>query len=275
MLGISSCPSDLTLSAARAVLLRSDRRALRDEQETNRSMDTKEAKYYERRAAGRRHEGLGSLLRDPLIRMVLGATVVVTLVGKLGTGIEATRMAKASQPAFVIEPVLVPDPAASESVGEIWRRRAVERESRRFADEYAGRGYRVSIELARHIHEAATRYEIEPAIAFGLVRAESSFRTSATSHVGAMGLTQLMPRTAAWIAPGTTRSDLRDPEKNLDVGFRYLRYLLDKYEGDTRLALLAYNRGPGTVDGVLRRGGNPDNGYVEMVLGQRTSKRGR
>jgi soluble lytic murein transglycosylase-like protein len=75
-----------------------------------------------------------------------------------------------------------------------------------------------------------------------------------------------MPRTAAWIRPGTTVRQLRDPAHNVDVGFLYLRKLIDRYEGDVEMALLAYNRGPGTVDRIVRRGGNPDNGYPAAVL---------
>ncbi len=137
------------------------------------------------------------------------------------------------------------------------------------ADRYEKNGFRVSDALAKAIYEAASENDIDPEVAFGLVKTESGFKNQATSHVGAVGLTQLMPRTARWLEPGTTVRDLRDPETNLRIGFRYLRDLLDKYDGNTRLALLAYNRGPGTVDKVLRRGGNPDNGYVEMVMGRR------
>jgi soluble lytic murein transglycosylase-like protein len=128
------------------------------------------------------------------------------------------------------------------------------------------REYRVSREMAEDIYDAAIEAGVDPDLAFGLVKAESSFSNRATSHVGAVGLTQLMPRTAAWMEPGTTTRDLRDQRTNLRVGFRYLSYLMDKYKGDADLALLAYNRGPGTVDRVLRQGGNPANGYVEMVL---------
>jgi hypothetical protein len=120
--------------------------------------------------------------------------------------------------------------------------------------------------LAENIYDLALKENIKPDVAFGLVRTESEFKSKATSHVGAIGLTQLMPATARWMRPGTQLSDLRNPEVNLSIGFRYLRELIDKYEGDERMALLAYNRGPGTVDRVLKRGGNPDNGYAEAVI---------
>lgn len=131
------------------------------------------------------------------------------------------------------------------------------------------RDFNVSRALAEKIHDAAVVEDIDPDIAFGLVRAESSFRNTATSPVGAVGLTQLMPRTAAWMQPGVTTGELRNPETNLRVGMKYLRYLLDKYNGNEDLALLAYNRGPGTVDRALRRGANPDNGYASFVRGEK------
>jgi soluble lytic murein transglycosylase-like protein len=136
------------------------------------------------------------------------------------------------------------------------------------AERYRAQGYPVTQQLARQIGDAAARFAIDPAVAFGLVRVESSFRNAATSSVGAVGLTQLMPRTAAWMEPGITRNELRDPETNLRVGFKYLRYLLDRYQGTENLALTAYNRGPGTVDKALDRGRNPDNGYAAFVRGE-------
>jgi hypothetical protein len=129
------------------------------------------------------------------------------------------------------------------------------------------REYGVSREMAEDIYDAAANHDIDPEIAFGLIRAESSFRNTATSPVGAVGLAQLMPKTAAWVEPGTTRSDLRNQQKNLDIGFKYLRQLIDKYNGNEDLALLAYNRGPGTVDRAIKRGQNPDNGYAKFVRG--------
>jgi soluble lytic murein transglycosylase-like protein len=126
--------------------------------------------------------------------------------------------------------------------------------------------FRIPVKLATQIHTAAVREKIKPRIAFGLVKAESSFRTKAVSPVGAVGLTQLLPSTARWLVPGTTRRDLMMPETNLRVGFRYLRHLLDQYHGNEKLALTAYNRGPGTVSRLLKRGRDPDNGYAQKVL---------
>ncbi len=130
------------------------------------------------------------------------------------------------------------------------------------------RKFKLTRQLAEDIYEAATEFDVDPRVAFGLVRAESGFRNTATSPVGAKGLTQLMPRTAAWMQPGTKASDLRDQKTNLRIGFKYLSYLVNKYDGDTRLALLAYNRGPGTVDKALKQGKNPDNGYADFVAGK-------
>jgi hypothetical protein len=122
-------------------------------------------------------------------------------------------------------------------------------------------------DLAEQIYDAAAQNRIDPEVAFGLVRAESSFRNTSTSEVGAIGLTQLMPKTAEFLQPGISRAELREPIINLRIGFSYLRSLIDKY-GDEDLALLAYNRGPGTVDRALKRGEDPDNGYAAFVRGQ-------
>jgi soluble lytic murein transglycosylase-like protein len=56
------------------------------------------------------------------------------------------------------------------------------------------------------------------------------------------------------------------------VGFKYLRHLLDQFDGNEKLALTAYNRGPGTVSKLLKRGRNPDNGYAEKVLTGRSAR---
>lgn len=132
--------------------------------------------------------------------------------------------------------------------------------------------YKISEPLAKEIHLAAVANGISPKIAFGLVRAESGFRTRVVSPVGAIGLTQLMPSTARWLEPGTTRRDLEKPSTNLSLGFRYLRDLIDEYDGNERLALTAFNRGPGTVNKLLKRGRNPDNGYADKVITGKSSR---
>ncbi|HEU0012599.1 MAG TPA: lytic transglycosylase domain-containing protein [Longimicrobium sp.] len=135
------------------------------------------------------------------------------------------------------------------------------------ANQYRRKGYKLSDQLAREIYTAAVDNGIDPKIAFGLVRTESEFKDRATSRVGAIGLTQLMVPTARWFKKGATEADLRDSRTNLRIGFRYLNELRTRYKGDLELALLAYNRGSGTVDRVLERGGDPNNGYVEKVMG--------
>jgi hypothetical protein len=150
-------------------------------------------------------------------------------------------------------------------VSAAWQEQLLQRERVHIAANLAKR-FDIDVELAQKIHVAASEYDIEPDVAFGLVRAESTFRTRAISPAGAVGLTQLMPATARWLKPGVTRAQLMDPEVNLQLGFRYLRDLIDQYNGDTRLALTAYNRGPGTVAKQLRAGRDPDNGYADMVL---------
>ncbi len=110
---------------------------------------------------------------------------------------------------------------------------------------YANR-YKITPELAGSIHDAATAEGIEPELAFRLVRVESEFNERATSPVGAVGLTQLMPGTARHYVSGVTRKQLYDRDLNLRVGFRYLRGLIKEYKS-LRVALLVYNRGPVAV----------------------------
>jgi len=133
--------------------------------------------------------------------------------------------------------------------------------------------YSVPVGVAIQIQKAATTEGISPRLAFGLVHTESAFRRTAVSHVGAIGYTQVMPGTARYLKPGTTRSDLFDAETNLHLGLRYLKGLIERYGGDVRLALTAYNRGPGIVDRALKRGRNPENGYATKVLADPATSR--
>lgn len=133
---------------------------------------------------------------------------------------------------------------------------------------YAAR-YGISHSLAGDIFDAAVEERLDPDLGFRLVRVESEFNERAVSPVGALGLTQLMPATAAGLRPGITREQIFDRRTNLRLGFRYMRDLLRQYDGDVSEALHAYNRGMGTVARIRARGGDPANGYADKVLGRR------
>ncbi len=102
------------------------------------------------------------------------------------------------------------------------------------------------------IREQAADKDLDPALIAAVIYAESRFRNQ-ESHAGALGLMQITPQTAAVIAhlSGGTQfvtGDLSDPEINIRYGSYYLRYLLDRYDGNEVAALAAYNAGTGNVD---------------------------
>ncbi len=90
----------------------------------------------------------------------------------------------------------------------------------------------------------AQRNAVSPALVRAVIQAESAWNHRAVSPKGAMGLMQLMPATAA--AYGV--DDPFDPDQNIGAGVRYLKRLLDRYDGSAELALAAYNAGPGAVE---------------------------
>lgn len=164
--------------------------------------------------------------------------------------LEAALFAQAAQLAQLRDQL-----AMSQSEGD--RLLAVQRFSTR---------YHIPADLAAAIHSAAMAEGLRPELAFKLVQIESGFRRTAVSSAGAVGLTQLKPSTAQWVDPTVTDEMLRDVGTNLRVGFRYLTILLNQYAGNERLALLAYNRGPGRVGELLALGKDPANGYATRVL---------
>jgi soluble lytic murein transglycosylase-like protein len=120
------------------------------------------------------------------------------------------------------------------------------------------------------ITQAAEKYELDPALVKAVVHAESNFTPSAVSKAGAKGLMQLMDATAQRF--GVT--DSFDPIQNIEGGAKYLRILLDRYDGNETLALAAYNAGEGSVD---RYNGIPPyaetQSYVPKVLSLRNRYR--
>jgi soluble lytic murein transglycosylase-like protein len=136
--------------------------------------------------------------------------------------------------------------------------------------------FRIPVELSASIYDAALAEGIAPELGYRLVQVESRFLRGAASNRGAVGLTQVRLPTARSYMPGITAKELRDGDTNLRLGFRYLRDLLKRFDGDLELALVAYNRGPTLVDSIATSGGDPSNGYADLVLaGVRPSTRAR
>jgi soluble lytic murein transglycosylase-like protein len=94
------------------------------------------------------------------------------------------------------------------------------------------------------IQEHASRHALRPDLVRAVIQVESGFNPRARSNKGAMGLMQLMPATARDFGA----SDPYDPAQNIGAGTKYLRQLIDRYEGNEELALAAYNAGSGAVD---------------------------
>lgn len=94
-----------------------------------------------------------------------------------------------------------------------------------------------------YIVDSSRRYRIDPLLIYAQMAQESSFKVRALSHKGASGLMQLMPGTARRM--GVT--DIYDPKQNIEGGVKYMRFLLDLFEGDVNLALAGYNAGEGAV----------------------------
>jgi soluble lytic murein transglycosylase-like protein len=86
--------------------------------------------------------------------------------------------------------------------------------------------------------------DINPVFVMAIVKAESNFDHLAVSRMGAIGLMQVMPKTAWWLDSGL---DVYNPEDNLRLGIRYFKLMRTKFKGYTQLALAAYNAGPGNV----------------------------
>ena len=113
------------------------------------------------------------------------------------------------------------------------------------------------------VRAAAQKHGVDEKLIRRVIAAESNFNSQAVSRKQALGLMQLLPKTAAHYAV----ANAFDPAANIDAGTHYLKELLDRYRGDVRLALAAYNAGPEMVD---RYGGVPPfretRHYVKQIL---------
>jgi soluble lytic murein transglycosylase len=136
------------------------------------------------------------------------------------------------------------------------------------------------------IRQQAADKNLDPALIAAVIYEESRFRDQ-TSQAGARGLMQITPDTADFIARQSggirfKQSDLATPQINIAYGSYYLRYLIDNYEGNERLAVAAYNAGHGNVDRWVAKAGGPQvfdtaddipfpetRAYVENVMERR------
>ena len=103
------------------------------------------------------------------------------------------------------------------------------------------------------VDQYAERYEIDPYLAAAVIKTESNFRQEVHSHRGAVGLMQIMPDTAEWIASrleddAYSETRLHEPDCNIQYGIWYLAHLEQEFDGNQVLALAAYNAGRGNVE---------------------------
>ena len=133
-------------------------------------------------------------------------------------------------------------------------------------------GYKISAAaIDSAIAQAASKHGVDANLVRALVKVESNFNPYAVSNKGAMGLMQLMPRTAS----GLSVHNPFDPQQNVDAGVRHLKQLLNNFGGDVRLSLAAYNAGEGAVK---RNRGVPHNtetqNYVKRITDLYWNKNG-
>lgn len=116
--------------------------------------------------------------------------------------------------------------------------------------------WRYPLEYGQQINSSAKKNGLDPALVAAVIHEESDFDPASESEAGAIGLMQLMPETALWVAgktggSGFDVSDLTDADINIAYGCWYLSYLVDRYGGSEMLALAAYNGGAENVDAWL------------------------
>lgn len=120
-------------------------------------------------------------------------------------------------------------------------------------------------QVSHIIVQCAEEEHIAPSLLEAVILTESKFDEKAVSHVGAVGMMQLMPDTAQWISEesGLPADNLASPDQNIPLGAWYLNYLLKKYHNNEVFALASYNAGRGNVDEWIEKNKWPE-GFTDV-----------
>ena len=194
-----------------------------------------------------------------LVAVALSASIVAGSVDMAFA--ETTVSSKARTRIFLSQTQLLDERASKQYAGSIRLQPASAKTAidTSYVPSYRGRYTGPYLQVAK---AAARRHGVPEDLFLRLVQQESGWSTGARSHKGAIGLAQLMPETAARLGV-----DPNDPHENLDGGARYLKMMYNRYSS-WKLALAAYNAGPGAVD---KHGGIPPyretRNYVRKIWG--------
>ena len=169
----------------------------------------------------------------------------------------------ATEPEPVPTPVVVasaPDTSAYD--------RALAQVADKVADELSISSPELALTIATAVENASAEFDLNPWLIVSLIRIESYGNPTAVSKVGALGLTQIMPVTGKEIAGDLhlAEHDLFDPATNVRMGAYYLGQLIERFEGNERAALAAYNYGPTAVSRMLRNGEPIPKVYAGKIL---------
>ena len=137
-----------------------------------------------------------------------------------------------------------------------------------YLDDHLARQIAYPFNYKEEVIAAAEKEQVPPSLVASVILAESKYKNTAESETGALGLMQLMPDTARWVAQQVghgnyTDRQLKEPTINIELGTWYLGHLLKEFNGDQVLALAAYNAGRGHVESWLRE--NNWNGMVDTI----------
>ena len=202
-----------------------------------------------------------TLLEGPAATWVLGQ-VDLPAVSSAGPA----QVPTASGPAPDAAPETVPETVAEKTTAELDERAVLAF----LRGRHTGMSRIDEENVARTVVREARRHDLDPALVLAVIQVESGGYYHAISHVGAMGLMQLLPRTARemadelgleWHGPDS----LFDPVVNVQLGTAYIKQLADRY-GDVSTALAAYNWGPTRIDRRIRTGSGVPSIYIERVM---------